>query len=202
MDMRNGYKMTLGILTIMILITITIGTSYSYYSISDEQTTSNELITACFDISYDDQDGSNAISLNSDGAYAYPMSEITALGKLTPYTFTIKNNCTSANNNGINYVVTLNTLTTTPSTLTNYIRYKLNTSTIEGTSALLTTSPYDLNTNVKLSEDIDTSYSLASGNIAAGESITYSLYLWIDENAGNDIMGTNFTGKVLVYTYQ
>ena len=33
-NMRSGYKVTLGILTIMILVTITIGTSYSYYSIA------------------------------------------------------------------------------------------------------------------------------------------------------------------------
>ena len=40
--MRKGYKITLGVLTIMILITLTIGTSYSYYSVSDVQEDNND----------------------------------------------------------------------------------------------------------------------------------------------------------------
>ena len=40
-----------------------------------------------------------------------------------------------------------------------------------------------------------------SGTLAPGESVTYNLYLWIDENADNSIMGNTFTGKVLIYNY-
>ena len=50
--MRNGYKVTLSILTIMILMTLTIGTSYSYYSISAEQEEPNVLSTTCFKINF------------------------------------------------------------------------------------------------------------------------------------------------------
>lgn len=200
--MRNGYKITLSLLTIMIMITLTVGTSYSYYAVSDVQKDPNVLTTTCFDISFTD---SNVINLNSSGAYAYPMNEATALAKLRPYQFTITNNCTVDNaSKAVNYVVTLNTLTNTTSTLTNYLKYKLNTTlptAVSGTTSLLTANPYDLNTNIKTSEGIDQSYSLASGTLASGESKTFNLYLWIDESAGNDIMGYGFTGKVLLYTY-
>lgn len=204
--MRSGYKITLGVLTIMILVTITIGTSYSYYSVASTQESPNELTTTCFDVSFTD---SNSISLNADGNYAYPMSEANALAKLTPYTFTITNTCTTQNaTNPVNYVVTLNTLTSAPSSLalTN-LRYKLNKtapSTVNGTSSILSNAPvYDLGIakNDANANDINTSYNLLSGELAPGESATYNLYLWIDESAGNEVMGQTFNGRILVYSY-
>ena len=52
-----------------------------------------------------------------------------------------------------------------------------------------------------LNLDLDASYNLVTGTLAPGESITYNLYLWIDENANTDIMNQTFTGRVLVYSY-
>ncbi|MCI9281415.1 MAG: hypothetical protein HFI49_04075 [Bacilli bacterium] len=194
--MRKGYKITLGVLTVMILITITIGTSYSYYSVSDIQDNPNTLASTCFNIEY--TEGTNgSISLTN----SYPMSEANALA-LTPYNFTITNTC-AAGNQTVNYVVTLNTLTAKPSTLTSSLNYKLNKTAptaIVGTTGTLST-PYALNPNVKTDEGIDTSYSLEVGTLAPGESKTFNLYLWINENANNTIMGQTFEGKVLVYSY-
>jgi len=181
----------------MILVTITIGTSYSYYSVSDVQSEANTLTSTCFDITYNDNGGSSAIKLTN----AYPMTEAKALSG-TPYTFTIKNTC-AAGNQTVKYVVTLNTLKASPSTLTSSLNYKLNRtapSALAGTTGTLAT-PYELNPNVKTSEGIDTSYSIETGTLAPGESKTYNLYLWINENAGNDVMSQSFTGKVLVYSY-
>ncbi len=204
--MRSGYKVTLSVLTIMILLTITIGTSYSYYSVASTQENPNELATTCFDVSFSD---SNSISLNADGKYAYPMSEANALSKLTPYTFTITNTCTTQNaKDPINYVVTLNTLSTAPSTLAlSNVRYKLNKTSptaVDGTSALLSAaSVYDLGSasNDSNASGVDTSYSLITGVLAPGETATYNLYLWIDEAASKDVMGQTFNGRVLVYSY-
>lgn len=193
--MRKGYKITLSVLTIMILITITVGTSYSYYSVSDVQENPNTLTSTCFDIKYEE----NTSSINLTNSY--PISESKALG-LDPYSFTVTNTC-STGNQTVNYIVTLNTLTDNPSTLTSSLNYKLNKTAptaIVGTTGTLTT-PYALNPNVKTAEGIDTSYSLEVGTLAPGESKTFNLYLWINENADNTIMGQNFTGKVLVYSY-
>ena len=200
--MRSGYKVTLGILTIMILVTITIGTSYSYYSIASTQENPNEISTTCFDVSY--TEGFNG-SINLPATY--PMSEANALKKLQPYEFTITNTCTSENaSNPINYVVTLNTLTSNVSNLPlSVLRYKLNEtspSAVAGTSGLLgSATPYDFGDSIKTTYDLDASYNLATGTLAPGESITYNLYLWIDENANTDIMNQTFTGRVLVYSY-
>ncbi len=199
--MRKGYKITLGVLTIMILITLTIGTSYSYYSVSDVQEDTNDLTTTCFDISFSD---SNIIQLNTNGSYAYPMSEANALTK-KPYKFTITNTCNNTNaKEGLKYDISLNTLTATPSNLTPYLRFKLNKtapSAAAGTSAMLNTKTDTLNPNVKTDEGIDRSYGLITGTLAPGETVSYDLYLWIDETANNDVMGYNFTCKVLVYAY-
>lgn len=200
--MRSGYKVTLGILTIMILVTITIGTSYSYYSIASTQADPNEFSTACFDVSY--TEGSNG-SINLSATY--PMSESDALTRLQPYEFTITNTCTSENaSNPVNYIVTLNTLTSNASTLPlSLLRYKLNEtspSVIDGTSGLLgSATPYTFGDSIKTTYDLDSSYNLANGSLAPGESITYNLYLWIDESAGNDVMNQTFNGRVLVYSY-
>ena len=125
--------------------------------------------------------------------------------KVKPYTFTITNTCTTSNaKDPIHYKVTLNTLTSPISNLTPSLRYKLNETSPtskENPSAMLTTaSTYDLG-SIKSEYNIDTTYNLIDGTLAPGESVTYNLYLWIDENAGNDIMGNTFTGKVLIYNY-
>ena len=199
--MRSGYKITLGILTIMILVTITIGTSYSYYSVASEQTNPNEITTTCFDVSF--SEGANgSIKLNA----TYPMSE-TSANNLTPYEFTITNTCTTSNaTDPIKYVVTLNTLTANMPTLPlNLLRVRLDKtspSTQNGTSALLSNiAPYTLGDQLKTEEGIDTSYNLLEGTLAPGESVTYNLRLWIDETAGNDVMKNTFTGRVLIYSY-
>lgn len=190
--MRKGYTITLSVLAIMILVTITVGTSYSYYSISDVQENPNTLTSTCFNVNYSDT-SSNSINLEN----TYPMSEEKAM-TLTPYTFTITNTC-SAGNQTANYIVTLNTLIGDNASSLNvsYMKYKLNST---GTTGSLTTE-YALNGSVKTDEGIDKSYSLETGTLAPGESKTFNLYLWIDENAGNDIMSQVFKGKVLVYSY-
>lgn len=198
--MRSGYKITLGILTIMILVTITVGTSYSYYSIASEQANPNELATTCFEISF--SEGSNG-SINL--AATYPMSDANALSRLTPYNFTVTNTCTSGAD--INYVVTLNTLTNPASTMPlTKLKYRINNNnTGEGVTSLLSNAtPYNLGLagNTEEAQDINTSYNLATGTLSPSESVTYNLYLWVDESATvEEVANTTFTGRVLVYSY-
>ena len=197
--MRSGYKITLGVLTIMILVTITIGTSYSYYSISSEQQDPNEVATTCFNVSY--TEGTSSINLPA----TYPMGEANA-NNLSPYTFTITNTCDTGS--AINYVVTLNTLTDSMTTLPlNLLRYRLDQtapSTVNGTSDVLSNaSTYDLGSalNDPSAQGVNATYNLATGSLAPGESATYNLRLWIDESATTDVIGQTFTGRVLVYSY-
>ena len=195
--------MILLISTIAIVVIAATSVTYAYLSYNATQTDENIVTTSCFDISYSDSD---SISLNSNGNYAYPMSEDSA-NRLTPYSFTITNTCTTTNSTDpINYVVTLNTLTSSPSTIElSKVRYRLdmtNPTSSTGTSALMSeAATYDLSAAIKSSEGIDTSYNLVEGTLAPGASVTYNLRLWIDESATTDVIGQTFTGRVLVYSY-
>ena len=195
--------MILLISTIAIVIIAATSVTYAYLSYNATQTDENILTTSCFNISYSD---SNSISLNSNGNYAYPMSEERA-NKLTPYSFTITNTCTTTNSTDpINYVVTLNTLNSSPSTIElSKLRYRLDMTTptaTTGTSTLMSeAAPYDLSSSIKSAEGINTSYNLVEGTLAPGASVTYNLRLWIDEAAGNEVMNQTFNGRILVYSY-
>ncbi len=195
--------MILLISTIAIVIIAATSVTYAYLSYNATQTDENILTTSCFNIRYED---SNSISLNSNGNYAYPMSEERA-NKLTPYSFTITNTCTTTNSTDpINYVVTLNTLNSSPSNMDlSKLRYRLDMTTPTantGTSTLMSeAAPYDLSSSIKSAEGIDTSYNLLEGTLAPGASVTYNLRLWIDEAAGNEVMNKTFNGRILVYSY-
>ena len=195
--------MILLISTIAIVVIAATSVTYAYLSYNATQTDENILTTSCFNISYSD---SNSISLNSNGNYAYPMSEESA-NNLTPYSFTITNTCDTSNSTDpINYVVTLNTLNTSPSTIElSKLRYRLDMTTptaTTGTSTLMSeAAPYDLSSSIKSAEGINTSYNLLEGTLAPGASVTYNLRLWIDEAAGNEVMKQTFNGRILVYSY-
>ena len=195
--------MILLISTIAIVIIAATSVTYAYLSYNATQTDENILTTSCFNIRYED---SNSISLNSNGNYAYPMSEERA-NKLTPYSFTITNTCTTTNSTDpINYVVTLNTLNSSPSNMElSKLRYRLDMTTptaTTGTSTLMSeAAPYDLSSSIKSAEGINTSYNLLEGTLAPGASVTYNLRLWIDEAAGNEVMKQTFNGRILVYSY-
>ena len=199
--MRVGYRVTLGILTVMILITMTIGTSYSFYSVSDEQDTANNLTSTCFKIEF--KDGQDNINITN----AYPMNDNSVDTKITPHTFTIQNTCTKENSaEGINYKVILSSLKLEEGeeSLLENIKYKLVEENVENgavSGKLSEVTPYEnLPENIKSTHKIDKSYLLkASGTLNFGETKKYKLYLWIDENAGNEVMTNKFKGKIIIY---
>ena len=73
-------------ISLVIIILLGIGVSYSMWNISVSQDTTNLVESKCFDLSITNQE--NNISLNN----AYPISN--DKGKsLTPFTFTVTNTC-------------------------------------------------------------------------------------------------------------
>lgn len=194
--------LTILLLLIGVMIYVTI--SYAYWQKEYNQEKENTLQSGCFSYKFTDK---NSINLEN----AYPMSESDAM-KLTPYTFTIENNCSI----DIFYNVTLNTTNT--SELDSSLRYKLlNGEDVIGSdiiSNLNTYSEFNNSTYTDESGDysIINSYILDKGTLSAatmnddntevikaGENITYDLYLWIDENVDDiEIMAKSFEGKIIV----
>ena len=98
-------KKVLIIVISIVLILSVIGISYAIWTLNLTQTSENDIASTCFNISFTEKDN---ISLQK----SYPLYDKDGK-KLTPYEFTITNNCDSY----ASYVVNLEVLNTT--TLTN-----------------------------------------------------------------------------------
>ena len=135
------------------------------------------------DITFTEQDDSK-IRMN----YAYPISEEKALENDN----TIKFNITS-NKGNANYKITLQDIK--DEELENaynnrridhkYLRYYLK----------------NLNTNEEyrgLLSDLDNNSYICSGTINKGEKINYTIAVWIDKDAGNEVQNSFYIGELVV----
>ena len=167
-------------ISLVLIILLGIGVSYSMWNISVSQDTSNTAYTECFDLSITNKE--NNINLDN----AYPISN--DKGKsLTPYTFTVTNTCDITTQYNINLEVLNN------STLSS----KFIDVIFEGNINLL--SSYD--TTDKVNTSSIESRKLTTGILKSQESKDYSLRLWIDynttlEDLNNEIKA--FKSKIVV----
>ena len=166
--------------SLVLIILLGIGVSYSMWNISVSQDTNNTAYTECFDLSITNKE--NNINLDN----AYPISN--DKGKsLTPYTFTITNTCDITTEYSVNLEVLTN------STLSSEFIDVM----FEGNINLL--SSYD-NTDKVNTSSIE-SRKLTTGILKSQESKDYSLRLWIDynttlEDLNNEIK--SFKSKIVV----
>ena len=167
-------------ISLVLVILLGIGVSYSMWNISISQDTTNMAESKCFDLSISNQE--NSINLDN----AYPISN--DKGKsLTPFTFTVTSTCDITAEYNINLEVLNN------STLSS----KFIDVMFEGNINLL--SSYDSTDKVNTSS-IE-SRKLTTGILKSQESKDYSLRLWIDynttlEDLNNEIK--TFKSKIVV----
>ena len=170
------------IVGIILVICVFIGISYALWILSFNQEDTNMLASDCFQLTFTED--TDAISLDK----AYPITD--EEGKtLTPYTFTITNQCSSY----ASYQVNLEVLDS--STLSRYeaIKVELNEDT-----------PVLLSSNEVVQTTLDnavTSFKLKTGYLDHNESVSYDLRLWMDENitmADVDVMNTSLASKITV----
>ncbi len=196
----------IGVLIFIFVMVIFTGISYAYWQKNYSQNSTNKIKSGCFSFALADE---NQINLTN----TYPMSENDAM-KNTPYTFTVNNNCST----DMYYNVTLNT--TGNSDLDAYLNYKLvdEKNNVVGPTIINTAKQYEEYNNSTYTDkndntyDILNSYILTTGSlkaaimnsdnsqvVTAGESKTYKLYIWMDENVEDvNTMGKSFTGKIIV----
>ena len=117
-----------------------------------------------------------------------PISDASGLKK-TPYTFTIKNTCNADSKTKISLNV-LNSSTMDSSIIKFSMKY----------GSLANSTPVLLNTFNKgeSSTNVKESYLVKEDIIRGNEEKTYSIYLWMDESAGNEYMNKTFNAKVSV----
>ena len=163
----------------IIAIVLVIGGSFAYWRISLVQTSTNNIATSCFDLSLSE---SNPINLQS----AFPIKD--SEGKtLTPYEFTITNNCATYAYYEVNLEVLNNT-----NLDSSFIKIELD----DETPSLLSSKTVTTTTL----NNATTSYKLAKAYMHASEAKTYHLRLWIDENAtlADNITEKEFSGKITI----
>ena len=154
-----------------------IGVSYALWIILKEQDTENKITSSC--ISIELESVTEEISLSN----AIPLSDEDGMNT-TPYTFTIKNTCTTF----ISYDVIF--LVDSESTLDpQYVDVVLDRNVIK------TLDQYE-------SREIEnqTGYILQSGNLSQADEITYNLRMWLDEEVTVDdpVFNTSLKGKIRI----
>ena len=169
-------KVILIVIIILLVLSVSIGMSYAYWLLNLNQDSKNVMSTKCLNITFTEGD---AINLQK----TYPMEDEEGK-KLTPYTFNLKNEC----NDNANYQINLETLT--GSTLDiNYLKVKLNnTISVLGSNTAVTKT---------LSNAAD-SRMLETGTLNAKETKSYTLNIWLSNDAPNETMNKSFEGKITV----
>ena len=180
MEKKKKY-MLIGIIGTLILL---IGVSYAYWRLVIYQTGENEVASSCFSVTLTNEE--NAINLQK----AYPILD--EEGKeLTPYTFTVKNNCDAYASYSVNLEL-LETILEENRLSSGFIKVMLD----ENTPVLLTE-------NTSIEPTLDNAYEayeLATGYLDKNEEVTYNLRLWMDGDVtvSDNAMNKQLESKITI----
>ena len=181
MEKTEKKKQIIKIIVPVIAMLIVLGISYAYWQITSTQTDGNILATGCFATSFTEDN--TGIELTN----AFPVTDEEGM-EGEAYTFTIQNTCDLYAGYQINLEV-LNSSTL----LAQYVKAGLNAEVLG-----IVTSNDEVATTIG---NASKAYELKTGGLAAGESITYNLRIWMDEDTtieqGSD---KTFSSKITVIT--
>ena len=158
---------------------ISLGSAYAVFTSVSKSADYNVIKVGTLNIDFG-EDSSNTIDLSGQ----YPMSDEEGL-KLTPYVFTITNTGTLTSDYEV-YIQDDQDMISKDNCTNNqlnkdYIRYKLDTGTPANLSSLA-----------------GSNYKIATGSLEPNGSVTYTLYVWIREGVGNDVLSKHYHGKIVV----
>ena len=170
-------QLMLTLLSIFGVTMLSIGSTFAIFTVSSKSAEYNVIKTGTLNINFA-ADASSTVGLNN----ALPMSDTNGLAQ-SGTTFTITNTGSLPANYSVSLkddtdMVTQDNCSAKQLAKTN-IKYSLDGSTIK----LLSTA-------------IDS--ELISGNLKAGESKTFTLKLWIKEDATNEVLNKHYHGKIVV----
>ena len=163
--MNKRYKNILIAVIIMLIISICVGLTYAYYIFTTSQEGNNIVRTACFKITFNDE---NDINITN----GVPVRESDA-ESLVPYSFTIKNVC----NYNMDYYINIETLNNSTIDL-NAIRYKLDDDYSEILGDILNND-----SSVYFNSNVLNSKTIGSGYLGPNDEKTHTLRIWVDENS-------------------
>ncbi len=166
------------LLSILGVTVISLGSAYAVFTSVSKSEEYNVIKVGTLNIDFGDV--TNTIDLSGK----YPMTDAEGV-KLTPYTFTITNTGSLETDYEL-YIQDDADMIDKDKCANNqlskdYIRFKLDTG-----------SPADL------SSIASSNYRIATGSIAPEGSVTYTLYVWIKDGVGNDVLNRHYHGKIVV----
>lgn len=160
--MMENKRIWIKLSVVLILLIFIVGVSYAVWRLYLKQNNASQLATTCFRVTLTDKD-----NINLEKTYPITDNE----GKnLTPYTFTITNECEG----NVVYQINIEILDT--STLTNmqYIKIMLDDEAPSLISSNPSTTPILSNTSQ--------AYKLKTDAMGAKESKTHELRIWLDRD--------------------
>ena len=178
---KSKNKTLLIVLGILIVVLGIIGASYAVWRLILSQTNKNIMGTTCFSVSMTDE---NEITLEK----AYPLTNNEGK-RLTPYTFTVKNNC----NTYVGYQINVEILKSSTLTNIDYVKIELD----DNEPYIVTTFdsvPTSLN-------EASTAYKLGTDYLSPNESKSHNIRIWLDESVTMEtegIQGKSFESKITV----
>ena len=175
-------KTKIMILSVVALVLVTIGITYAYWLVTKSQAGENTISSGCLDITLE---GQNDITLSNQ----FPMSDADGI-KLTPYEFTVTNNCSTS----VDYQIALEAIGDASTALSDSaLKVALN-------DDVRLYSEYNNGTPTQNSayESRILNYARLSGKGSEGSSVSFELRIWIDEDAPISEMNKTFRSKISV----
>jgi len=169
-------------LSIGVVLIVLISSSYAIFSSVQKAKKYNTIRVGDLQINFTDVDDGlgNVINLNG----AYPESDEVGQ-KSTPYVFKINNTGSITASYNIKLLDDTDMIEadgcSTNQLDKSKIKYSINGETPSILSAVS-----------------DSDYIIISGSLSSGESKTYSLRVWLDESAGNEVLGRHYHGKIVL----
>ena len=197
---KNTKIILLSIISVLIIITIVLGITYSFMRpINETSSITSVNLESCANITLTDT--GESINLSN----SYPMTKNRAL-QTTPYTFTVSSTCPDSTGFNI-YIATLNTNTLDASNIHYIMTEQGNTNVIaegilsEAPNGLSDFQDYEISDlNNGINGTYGSIYRLYTGGIQEGTEVSYDLYLYIDESVTNETMGQTFRAGVAIKT--
>ena len=194
---KNTKIILLSIISVLIIITIVLGITYSFMRpINETSSITSVNLESCANITLTDT--GESINLSN----SYPMTKNRAF-ETTPYTFTVSSSCEG--DTGFNlYLATLNT-NTLPDSSIHYIITEHDNKTIleEGILSDAQNSVSDFldyeieQLNNGIGGTYGNIYKIFNGPVSSSTT-SYDLYLYIDESVTNETMNQTFSAGVAV----
>ncbi len=170
-------QLMLTLLSIFGVTMLSIGSTFAIFTVSSKSAEYNVIKTGTLNINFA-ADASSTVGLNN----ALPMSDTNGLAQ-SGTTFTITNTGSLPANYSVSLKDDTDMVTQDNCSAKQLAKENIKYSLDGSTASLLSTA-------------IDS--ELISGNLKAGESKTFTLKLWIKEDATNEVLNKHYHGKIVV----